>query len=720
MARRAANEVTGPGTAKTAEARTVKHGVSRLLPYMPPWLMWLGVMFIAVLGWALWGDSPWYPVATWTAHIGAIGVSRRMTRHKPTGDVLVLLALGSIAGSGLLSVMVGVLGPTSVMWSLWGGVGFTLCMYWTIRRLHLTGEMKNVEATVGGSVQKIIDSLNGAKAGNPVITDAGVIEIEAEVDRGRQEVEELNQTVRDITSVTGLRPGAGKLVPSDDDAGKATMKFYPVDKLKGIQAWVGPSAFGESVALPIPVGRRLDYTTINLHLVADTKVSRNAPQFLIMGMNGAGKSEFARMFMADLLTRKDVTLWLHDHVKGTQTLKPILEGLRGAGQDVRVSMSVPNGKAMLAATREAIRARARWLGIHDYDVWQEGCGLNLLVVWLEEATDLGQIKDLIKLVKEGRSTGVVIFISMQRASYVSLDTETRAQLSGNICFGVESTQDAMFGLSDHIRARGAEPERWRNNKPGYVYVEAPGIEDDEAALEGRMLYGQKPDIIDAIQRGNMVRRPLEEEADQVTINACREWYDKCLPVEAYLPGHPDFEKAVGLSINTGAGNGSGSTSGDTGSGGDLPTGNGPVGTTGGSTGVPREEPAEVDDDLTEDEAEEMEDEVSDELNNGSPEYPAIPDVSLAALNKPVEDLTQEECRARVQLHLASLIREGKRELNAPLISRMTPPIRYKREWIRNELNRLCSGDADTAGYRLTREDDAPAGMFTIVEPHTGT
>lgn len=715
MGRRAANQTAitaGPGSAKTAEGRTVKHGVSRLLPYAPPWLMWAGVLIIAVTGWALWGGSPWYPVATWTAHLGALGVSRKMTMAKATGDVLVLLAMGSILGSGLLSVMIGVLGPTSVMLSLWGGIGFTLCMYWTIRRLHLTGDIKNVENAASGSVAKILESLNGAKVGNVIEHETGVIEIPIEVDRGRQSVDELTQPVRDIESVASLRPGAGKLVPSSEDAGLATMKFYPVDKLKGKQPWPGPSAFGESVALPIPVGRRMDYSTINLWLVADTQLSRNAPQFLVMGMNGAGKSEFFRMFAADLLTRKDVTLWVHDHVKGLQTLKPLLEG---GGID-RVSMCVPDGKAMIAATRDVIRTRARWLGMHDHDQWQEGCGLNLLVLWLEEATDLGQLKDLIKLVREGRSVGVVVFISMQRATYAALDTDTRAQLSGNVCFGVESYADASFGLSDHIRDRGAQPELWKNNKPGYVYVEAPGIQDEEAALEGRTFIGEKPDLIDAIQRGNMVRRPLVEEADQVTIEACRKWYETCLPSEAYLPGHPDFEKAVGLAIPKETDDGLGSTGG-TSAGSNSNVGSHPdngVATDSGAKGL--DDAPEDSDDQTEDEAEEEESEVKNSLGSPSPEYPAIPNVSLAALSKSVEDLTPDECRARVQLHLASLWKENVRELNAPLISKMTPPIRYKREWIRGELNRLCSGDADASGYRLTREDDDEAGMFRIVYP----
>lgn len=723
--RKAANQVESGG-AKTAEARTVKHGVSRLLPYAPPWLMWIGVLIIALTGWALWGESPWYPLATLLAHQGALGVSRRMTKAKPIEDVMVVLALSSIVGSTLFSVMVGVLGPTSVLISLWGGIGFTLCMYWTIRRMHLTGDMAKAEAATSTNVQKILDSLNGAKTGNVIEHETGVIEIPAEVDRGRQNVEDLKQTIRDIEQVTGLRPNAGKLVPSNEDAGAATMKFYPTDQLKGIQPWIGPSAFGESVAIPIPIGRRMDYTTVYLNLVADHRAGRSAPQFLIMGMNGAGKSEFCRMIVADILTRKDVTVWMHDHVKGLQTMKPLIEG---GGLDW-VSMSLANGKAMLVSVRDAIRARARWLGMNDHDIWEEGCGLNLLVVWLEEANDLGQLKDLIKLVKEGRSAGVIIFISMQRASYTALDTETRAQLSGNICFGVESSMDASFGLSEHIRDRGANPEVWKNSKPGYAYIEAPGITDEEAALEARMFFAEKPDVIDAIQRGNMVRRPLVEEADLVTVNAAGKAYADRLPVEAFLPGHPLFSKAVGLELGDltdKAPANANETESDKNVGNRVARNDGPVGGVDDNRGVDADPTGvssasdaqdDEDDDVDEDEAEAREEAVTKSLETDEP-FPEMPEVALAVVAKPVEQLTRDECRARVQLYLATVFREGKKAIGVPDIEKMTPPIKYKREWIRNELHRLTSGDADTNGWRLSEPEDGPAGAFDIVAPVRG-
>jgi hypothetical protein len=707
---------------QAAQSRTVKHGVSRLLPYAPPWLMWVGILMLALLGWQEYSpathDSPWYslyPLAVVLAHGGAMLLSRKMTQHKDLNDALVVLAQSSIMASMLLSVLVGILGPNRVLLSLWGGIGGVMCLYWSIRRMHLTGDAKAVATATTGTVATLLDKLNGAKVGNVIQNpETGVIEIPLEANRGEQDIEDLQEFVNATTSVAGLRRGAGKLVPDDDDVARGVAKFYPTDILTGKQAWPGPSAFGSSIAWPIPVGRRLDYTTVNIHLTADPAIPRVLPQWLIMGMSGAGKSAFFRMLSADILTRKDVTLWVHDHVKGLQTLKPVLEG---KGCDW-VSMSLANGKSMLASVREVIRARARWMGAHDLEDWVPECGLNLLVVWLEEANELGQLKDLVKLVKEGRSVGVVIFISMQRASHVSLDTETRAQLSGNVCFGVESTQDAMFGLSDYVRARGAEPERWKNNKQGYCYIDAPGITESEAALEARTFFAERDEVVDAIRRGGAVRRSLSDERDQLTIKAAGKAYAERLPQEAYLPGHPLFAKATGLELNKEDDNEYGKLGEPVRvlDGSDIGSSLSSERVSGGNRDSAGEDTGSDVEDVDLDEDDDEQEEETVESLTGEAQFPKPPSFALAKTRTPVEKLSTAECEARVQAYLMEKCRRGDFKVRVPDIEKMTPPIRYKAQWIRNYLNRLCTGDANPQGYRLEREEDAQPGEFSIIPP----
>lgn len=693
---------------KAAEGRTVKHGVSRLLPYVPPWLLLFVVLGIAVGGWALWGGSHIYPVCVWTAHLGASWISRQMTKHKPVNDVLVLLAQGTIVASGLLSVMIGVLGPTSELLSLWAGVGFTVCAYWCIRRMHLTGDAKHVADASSTQVQKLIDSLNGARLSPPQQLETGAIEARFEVDRGNQSVDELKQTVTDIEQITHMRPGAGRMMVDPKDAGAGKLVFYPTDLLEGVIPWRGPSAFGESIALPLPLGKRADMSSIDIYLTADESVPRNAAQWLVMGMNGAGKSKAMVMLMADALTRKDVTVWAHDHVKGLQTLKPLIEG---GGLDW-VSMNLADGKTMMATTRLVIQARARWMGAHDHENWVPGCGLNLLLVWFEEASDLGHLKDIVKLVREGRSVGVIIFISMQRASHTTIDTDARAQLSGNICFGVESSMDASFGLPDWVRDNGAQPERWGNTRQGYVYVVAPGIDETVSAVEGRTFLADRAAVTEAVKRGNMVRRPLGEEVDQLTIRAAGNAYANRMVSEAYLPGHPLYARAIGLDIKESKDVVVGSSAADRA---DVGANVSDIRADHGSKEASK---SMCIDQGSENDTGDVDTSAALESLADDSEFPAcpVPDLGGGIAGMAHKKLSTEQCRELIQTYLADSYSAGAHSIGVPDVLRMKPPIPRGREWLRQELMRLASGEADSRGYRLHTDDDAGPGAYQILAP----
>lgn len=672
----------------TAHARTVKHGVSRLLPYAPPWLIWFGILAIAVVGHWLWGGSALYPMGAMLAHQGAMVITWKLT--KTLNEVLRLLALASIAASMIFVIAVGVLGPNAVMVSLWGGVGFTLCVYWSIRRMLLTATNSQTVVAEGSPLAKLMTALNGAKVGTPIIED-GQVTVELEANRGVQSLDDLQGFVKATEQVVGMRPGAGQLIKSQDDSGRATARFMPVDVLKGIVPWLGPSAFGKSIAdAPITIGKYSAKKTAQVWLTGDEATARPLAQWLVMGMSGAGKSEFFRMMSAEMLSRRDVTLWVHDHEKGLQTLRPVIEG---GGPDW-VSMTKPTGLDMLAATKRVIEARSRWMGANGFDNWVKDCGLNLLVVWIEEATSLARLKDLFELVRLGRSVGVVIFISLQRASHTVIDTDTRAQLAGNICFGVESNQDARFGLPDHVLEGidGNGPETWRNERPGYAYVAAPGIEPEMQKTEMRMCFARSEDVTNAIVRAVAVRQPL----DEISQVAAGKVYEKRLPCEAYRSGHPQFEQAIGMKLNVGrmhdTANDSGSDSVDRGSDSvDRPVSGGML----------------ADD----------EEEVTVDRSQFVPvDMPMCPAPEMGARDVVVSKMTTEQCRSRVQEYLERVCDEGRSVINVPDIVNMTPPIPRKREWIRAELKRLCTDDADPEGWRLRVDEYADAGAYRIVEP----
>lgn len=722
---------TSPG-----HARHVKDGPGRLWPYVPPWLIWLAMLAVAALGRWLWGGNGFYPVMVLLAAQGGMWVVYRMTRT--LHEVLRVLAIATMAVVGIFIIMVGILGLNTVLLSLWGGVGFTVCSYWTVRRMLLP-EFEKGQRAASPMAQRLIDALGGAQIGTPkqkIIEglggehDAlpGPIHVPITVNRGEQTTADLKHIPETVETIAGLRPMAARLVHSRSDAGKTELVINPVDLLEGTVPWRGPSAFGESVSLPVPVGRYASTNIAQIHVTGDEEAGRNAVQWLVMGMTGAAKSFSIRTLMADLSTRKKVTIWAHDHVKGLQTLRPLIEG----GALDWVTMTKADGQAMLASLRLVIQARARWLGMKGFDQWTEDCGLNLLIAWIEEAADLAQLKVLLQLVREARSVGVVIFVSLQRASHTTLDTDTRAQLAGNICFGVESETDAKFGLPSHVIDAGASPERWRADKPGYCYIAAPGIPEAQQAEELRWFFAKADQLVDACRRGAAVRTPLRDEADMVTIKAAGNVYAKRVPTEAFLnPQHPLFGKGIGMDIGgaikktTTDGEDMGDDAETTGKTETLGSSNSVRGSMGetesNSSGYSN---SDNDDDEVDDVTNTDEAEAKLKTAVDIPVCPA-PDMGPA---KPVvykwQDMTKEEqtqkCRDAVQAYIRAKDAAGDAFLTVPDIQNMKPPIPRGREWIRGELKRLAGeieGQIPSAeGFRLERDDDADAGTFRIVPP----
>ncbi len=695
-----------------------KEGPARPWAYVPPYFIWLAILGVALLGRYFWALNQWFTFMATVMVVLWVWVAARMTRH--LNDVLRLLACGTIVVIGMFIITVNIMGATPVLVSLWGGFGFAVCVAWTIRKMLLP-EFEKGQRQASPMAQRLIDALGGAQLGSPkrqmiegelgeADSIAGPIRVPLTVNRGEQTMDELKHMPETIETIAGMRPGAARIVRDRKDAGKGELVINPVDLLEGTVPWRGPSAFGESIALPVPVGRYASTNLAQIHIVGDEAEGRNLVQWLVMGMTGAAKSFSIRTLMADLSTRKKVTIWAHDHVKGLQTLRPLIEG----GALDWVTMTKADGQAMLSATRLVIQARARWLGMKGFDQWSEDCGLNALVVWLEEAADLAQMKVLLQLVREARSVGVIIFISLQRASHTTLDTDTRAQLAGNICFGVESETDAKFGLPTHVIDAGAAPERWRADMPGYCYISAPGISQEQQAEELRWFLSTKEQLVDACKRGAAVRTPLMDEPDQVTIKAAGNVYMKRIPSEAFCnPQHPLFGKAIGMDI------GKAVQQKNTTDGEDMDDDE-TVGSGAGSMGNSSSGSADVSD-LDDDDDNDALDTHKEEAELEKPiDIPDCPDPDMQAGKIEYQKLSTEDCKQRVQNYIQAIDAQGKAFVTVPDVQKMRPPIPRGREWLRAELKRLAGladGEIpDASGFRLERDDDMDAGTYRIVPP----
>ncbi|MFD5863242.1 sporulation protein SsgA, partial [Streptomyces chartreusis] len=318
-----------------------------------------------------------------------------------------------------------------------------------------------------------------------------------ELPAGELTNDDVAKAIPRIASALDVPTTAIRVTHDPGSARKGQFVIVPEDMLKTPTVWPGPFAPGESVAVPLRIGVYDDGSDLVLPLL-------DAIHILIMGMTGSGKTEGALDVLLELLSRKDVAVWLADAAKAGQDFQPLIPALDWAALDT------PSAGAMVAAVQAVIPARTAWLRDHGYREWEPaaaepqtspahscaksgacGCpGIQYLVAWMEEAAKL--LRDLgddvfTGIAQEARSAGVSLVVSMQRASGYQLSTDTRASLPAAMCFGVRG-DDAGFALPEEVLDAGANPAAWGNKRKGYVYLVSAGVDEDLYANPARTFW----------------------------------------------------------------------------------------------------------------------------------------------------------------------------------------------------------------------------------------
>jgi hypothetical protein len=323
---------------------------------------------------------------------------------------------------------------------------------------------------------------------------------------GETTVEDVQKATDRLAGALRLHKGAVRVAGDPEDLSQATMTVVPVDLLTTPQPWPGPSAPGGSIAQPIVTGLYEDAEPIQLFLPGDKAAHRNATHLGVMGMNGSGKTVFGKLSWTEMLTRRDVCLIVLDPSKGEQ------------------SVGFLSGKAHLVlgekACREfvkkipaAITEHANQLGRWGYDQWTpevfERHGLPLVVVWVEEAPRVLQdAQTLTRIAQEARSAGMPLVLSLQKATYRQMPTDIRSQLGAVACFGVNDLEDAAYLLSEDTIDAGARPDRWRNRRPGAMYLEGPGIAEDRFPIPARTFTATDEQLREDITACDAIRAGL--------------------------------------------------------------------------------------------------------------------------------------------------------------------------------------------------------------------
>ncbi|MFE3866124.1 sporulation protein SsgA [Streptomyces goshikiensis] len=451
----------------------------RIKPYTPPWIVVGGVGVVGAIGSLPWEGNAFAGVGLTLASVGL--TAGTWFAAKPTGAQRRLHSAITVAAGGAwftCAALAGPLaGPLPHLYAMGGGA---LALSWNIRQVLRHNPDSAGAGDQGGLLEAI--GLGKLKIGAPKVTDTGQVLAAYTLPKGGT-TEEVAKALPALESALDLRPGAIRIEKDPESHRRGTLVMVPTDPLAGTIWYPGPSAPGGSITQPLVIGTYDD--TMPLEMILPKGV-----HYLIAGETGSGKTEAAMDVLSEVLTRRDVAVWLSDPVKRGMDLGGLFPACDW------VAMEDSDVEAMATAVMQATPARAEWLRQHSYRKWEEaaagqqtdrahscqqgracGCpGLPFLLVWFEEAAQAFAALDE-ELFKQAsnqiRATGACLVFSLQRPSHDQMSTTVRAALPSALVFGMDERDEAMALPTDVLDA-GAHPGQWGAGYPGYCYLAEAG------------------------------------------------------------------------------------------------------------------------------------------------------------------------------------------------------------------------------------------------------
>ncbi|MFB7208238.1 plasmid transfer protein TraB [Streptomyces sp. NPDC056255] len=470
----------------------------RAKPHLPPWLGAAGVGVAGSGAHLVWADSVGAGVGLTLSAVALTSATwwagrETSPQRRLHSAITVASASAWVTAAALEGPLAGILPDTFLM----GGV--VLALSWNIRMALRTSDgAAATESADKGLLEKV--GLAKARIGRTEVEPNRVTAALA-LDGGTQTNDDVARALVRIASALDLPQSAVRYQPDPDSARRGELVIVPKDMLTEPQPWEGPSQPGGSIMDPLVIGQYDDGSPLMVWLPGDPKAGRNAQHFLIAGGTGSGKGDTALNLQTEILSRRDVIMWLSDP-KAFQDFRPLLPAYDWAVE------GGSGTEAMVEALQQVIPARTGWLGKHSYRQWTPqaaerqtdpahscrpdgtacGCeGMPYLVAWMEEAANtLRALGDdaFTGIAQEARSAGCSLIVSLQRPSYDQMSTSTRASLPSVIALGCDP-RDEGFSLPDAVIDQGAHPGAWGNRKPGYCYVVSGGINPDRYAAPGR-------------------------------------------------------------------------------------------------------------------------------------------------------------------------------------------------------------------------------------------
>lgn len=490
--------------------RAAVSAVSKVGVLVPPWAVLIVVWIAAAISHARWGQPP---AVAWVAMFGglvsvALAALTWLVSHNRglIGRVHSTLTAG---GAALWFTVATITGPSAgFTFGAWFFAGGALAVAWNIRAVirQRTGDDERHADPLAHVFEKSREAfgLKGAKVRTTEVSEHAI--------KGKMQLPAGEKTPADVKKKTdaiegGLRfpPGSVVLADDEDDASQMHITVTDPRVMRKPIPWPGPSRPGATIAEPLRIGLYQDSTPALLTLPGT--------HLQIMGQSGSGKSIGGFWNLAaEVITRPDAALFVIDLSKDDQTAGPLRDGLH------RVITTKGEAVDFIRTLHRIVPERTRWLASRGYQKWQEGCGLTFLVIVIEEAAkvfdEIGSKDEerLLQIIKELRSAGGRVVLSLQRADYSQMPTIARGQL-GKLCFGVAESDDAAFGLTERQKEAGASPELWGEHQPGMAYLDVPGVPETHYAVPLRTFaWGKTDREANANMRAHAAQYPAAAKA----------------------------------------------------------------------------------------------------------------------------------------------------------------------------------------------------------------
>jgi hypothetical protein len=294
---------------------------------------------------------------------------------------------------------------------------------------------------------------------------------------GEQTATTLQNKVKHIESGGKVPPGALAIAEDPDRADHAIVTLSDPRLIRRPIPHPGPSAPGESIAKPLRTGIWQDGVPV-AHSITGHHVH-------VMGSSGAGKSEGGCWcYGAEIISRSDAAIMANDITKATQTFGPLEPALH------RVEYTKDGWRDFANTLHRLLPQRTAQLGDLGLTKWVPGCGLTYWIPWMEEAPDLYEAltskeqDNWISDIRALRSGGGSWFVSLQRNTFDQLPTIVRGQMA-HLCFGLQDSGDAKYGLSTQQQDMGADPAAIGLDHPGTAYLHYPGTPPERIAMRMR-------------------------------------------------------------------------------------------------------------------------------------------------------------------------------------------------------------------------------------------